>query len=174
SQVISRRAADVLWGRLTATLDPDDAIAVAEAPDSAFLDAGLTRSKMTAMRHAAMAIQNGSLVLDNPTDGSRQGLGGRTALDALKHLTAIKGIGPWTAEVYLLFAVGHLDVFPAGDVALQSMVQSHFERPERPKAVEVRRLVEPFQPLRGVLARVFYAAYGARQTATPTWRGAPV
>ena len=80
---------------------------------------------------------------------------------ALSELVALRGIGPWTAEVYLLFAAGHPDVFPAGDVALQTAVGHAFAHEIRPDAVALRKLAEDWAPWRGVAARLFWAYYAA-------------
>lgn len=155
SQVVTRQVADTLWARLMERVDPDDASQILAADDGIFLGAGLTRGKMTAMRGLAAAIQNGSLNLGAlPTLPAR---------DALSQLTSVKGIGPWTGQIYLLFSVGHLDVFPAGDVALQSMLRGFLNLEERPKAKEAAELAAQWAPLRGAAARALYAAYGAKR-----------
>jgi DNA-3-methyladenine glycosylase II len=80
-------------------------------------------------------------------------------------LTALKGIGPWTAEIYLLFCIGHPDIFPAGDLALQSAVQHGLELPHRPGEKELRTIAERWSPWRGVAARLLWAYYRARREA---------
>ncbi|MEM1040348.1 MAG: DNA-3-methyladenine glycosylase 2 family protein [Pseudomonadota bacterium] len=155
SQVVTRQVADLLWGRLSAHIDMDNSSAILRATDDAFLAAGLTRAKMRAMRGLAAAVDNRSLELP--------ALPAMDADEAVAHLTQVKGIGPWTAHIYLLFCVGHLDVFPAGDVALQSMLQAVLHLQERPKAREAAHLAKPWAPLRGVAARALYAAYGAKR-----------
>ncbi|MEO0546951.1 MAG: DNA-3-methyladenine glycosylase 2 family protein, partial [Pseudomonadota bacterium] len=153
SQVVTRHVADLLWSRLSARIDMDQSSAILSATEDVFLEAGLTRAKMRAMRGLATAIDNRSLDL--------AALPAMDADQGLAHLTKVKGIGPWTAHIYLLFCVGHLDVFPAGDVALQSMLQEVLHLEERPKAREAAHLAKPWKPLRGAAARALYAAYGA-------------
>jgi len=75
---------------------------------------------------------------------------------------AQKGIGPWTAEVYLMFCGGHVDVFPAGDVALQAAVAAAFGLAERPQAKALAGLAEIWSPWRSVAARLFWAYYAAK------------
>ena len=89
------------------------------------------------------------------------GLCGHPAEEAIALMTAIKGIGPWTAEVYLLFAAGHADVFPAGDVALQNAVGDAFGHAARPDAAALREVAAAWSPWRGVAARLFWAYYAA-------------
>ena len=84
-------------------------------------------------------------------------------------MTAIKGIGPWTAEVYLLFCAGHPDVFPAGDVALQSAAAHALGLERRPRPGDLSLLAEQWSPWRGVAARLLWAYYATemRRDATP-------
>ena len=84
-------------------------------------------------------------------------------------MTAIKGVGPWTAEVYLLFCAGHPDVFPAGDVALQNAAADILGLDMRPEPRALYKLAEAWSPWRGVAARLFWAYYAVvmRRDATP-------
>jgi DNA-3-methyladenine glycosylase II len=72
------------------------------------------------------------------------------------------GIGPWTAEVYLMFCGGHADVFPAGDVALQAAVGHAFAMESRPSSKQLAALAEIWRPWRSVAARLFWAYYAVR------------
>jgi DNA-3-methyladenine glycosylase II len=82
---------------------------------------------------------------------------------AIAELTAIKGIGVWTAEVFLLFCAGHPDVFPAGDLALRAAVGDALALPDRPSEKAVRDIAGAWHPWRGVAARLFWAFYAARR-----------
>lgn len=88
---------------------------------------------------------------------------------AIKTLTAIKGLGPWTAEVYLLFCAGHPDIFPAGDVALQSAAAHMLGLDARPQPRELAGLAQHWSPWRGVAARLLWAYYAQvmRRDTTP-------
>lgn len=79
--------------------------------------------------------------------------------EALKTLTALPGIGPWTAEIYAMFSLGHADVFPAGDLALQEAAKLLFDLPERPKPRAMRQMAEAWSPFRSVAARLLWAYY---------------
>jgi len=72
--------------------------------------------------------------------------------DAIAHLTRIKGIGRWSAEIYLLFAEGRADIWPAGDLAVQEGVKRLLDLPERPAEKATRQLAEPWAPQRGSMA----------------------
>ena len=80
--------------------------------------------------------------------------------EAMAQMTAIPGIGPWTAEVYLLFCAGHPDIFPARDVALQSAVGAAFGHDRRPGDKLLAAIAADWSPWRGVAARLFWAYYG--------------
>ena len=81
------------------------------------------------------------------------------AAQSVAAMTRIKGIGPWTAEVYLLLCAGHPDIFPSGDVALQSAAGHAFGHDERLGQKELGKMAEQWQPWRGVAARLLWAYY---------------
>src|SRR5688500_615016 len=110
SQQISSAASASIWARLSAAIDPFTADKFLATPDETLRAAGLSRPKIRTLTEVAGACADG-LDLD--------ALHGLAADEAMARLVALKGIGPWTAEIYLLFCVGHLDIFPAGDLALQ-------------------------------------------------------
>ena len=74
-------------------------------------------------------------------------------------LCAVHGIGPWTADIYLLFCLGHPDAWPAGDLALQEAARLAFGLPARPNVKQINMLAEPWRPWRGVAARLLWAYY---------------
>ena len=150
SQQVSTASASAIFGRLSTLIDPLTAEAVAGADDAVFREAGLSRPKVKALRAVAEAVQGG---LD------LHGLCAMEAEEAMAHLVAVPGIGPWTAEVYLLFAAGHPDIFPARDVALQSAVGHALGIDPRPGEKQLIRLAESWSPWRGVAARLFWAYY---------------
>lgn len=83
------------------------------------------------------------------------------AEEAVAHLTLHKGIGPWTAEIYLMFCARHADVFPAGDLALQKAVAHALALPARPPPAELRSLAAPWSPHRSVAALLFWRYFAA-------------
>lgn len=78
---------------------------------------------------------------------------------AMAKMVALKGIGPWTAEVYLLFAAGHPDIFPSGDLALQNAVHHGLRKRAPVDAKALAKLAQKWSPHRGVAARLFWAYY---------------
>jgi DNA-3-methyladenine glycosylase II len=150
AQQVSRASADAIFGRLIRLLDPLTPQAVLAADERIFREAGLSRPKQRGLIGVARAVGDG-------LDLHR--LCGLDASEALALLTAVPGIGPWTAECYLLFAAGHPDVFPARDVALQSAVGHAFAIDPRPKEKALIALAESWAPWRGVASRLFWAYY---------------
>ena len=76
-------------------------------------------------------------------------------------LTALHGIGPWTADIYLLFCLGHADAFPSGDLAVQESARLAFGLRKRPDAKALLRMAETWRPWRGVAAHLLWAYYHA-------------
>jgi DNA-3-methyladenine glycosylase II len=153
-QQLSVASARAIWGRFTEAfpeLTPDK---VHRAREPRFRKAGMSAPKIRTLRAVAAACRNG---LD------LEGLADMAAGDAHGRLCEIHGIGPWTADIYLLFCLGHPDVFPAGDLALRVAVADAFgmESPADPD--ELRAIAEKWSPWRSVAATLFWAWYGARK-----------
>jgi DNA-3-methyladenine glycosylase II len=151
SQQISTAAAAAIWGRLEAALDPLDHHTLLRARADRLKRAGLSAPKVRALKAIARAIEDGDLDL--------AAIAKAPADDAHSALIAVHGIGPWTADAYLLFCLGHADAWPAGDLALQEAVRHAFERDTRPSAKEMGPLAEPWRPWRGVAARLLWTYY---------------
>lgn len=150
SQQVSRASADAIFGRLTRLVDPLTPGGLLSAGEGMFREAGLSRPKQKTLLAIAQAVADG-LDLHH--------LCGLDAKDAIGRMTAISGIGPWTAECYLLFSAGHPDVFPARDVALQAAVGHAFGLESRPGEKALVALAESWAPWRGVASRLFWAYY---------------
>ncbi|MBZ9662346.1 DNA-3-methyladenine glycosylase [Mesorhizobium sp. ESP-6-4] len=150
SQQVSRASADAIFGRLVKLVDPLTPQAILAADEGVFREAGLSRPKQRGLLAVAEAVAGG-LDLDH--------LCTLDAGEAIAAMTAVPGIGPWTAECYLLFAAGHPDVFPARDVALQTAVGHALGIDPRPPEKMLIRLAESWRPWRGVASRLFWAYY---------------
>jgi len=152
-QQVSVASADAVWRRLSETLgDPTDPARVAAASDEALRAAGLSRQKSAYARSLSDEVLTGRLPLEAlPSDDE----------DAIAALTRVKGIGRWSAEVYLLFAEGRADVWPAGDLAVQLEVGRILGLPARPTEKETRALAEAWRPHRGAAAIFTWHHYGA-------------
>lgn len=152
AQQVSKASADAIFGRLTRLLDPLTPRAVLDADEDVFRAAGLSRPKQATLIAIAEAEVAGL---------GLAGLCGLPAAEAMGRLTSIRGVGPWTAEVYLLFAGGHPDIFPARDVALQASVHEALGLDARPGEKALQAIAESWAPWRGVAARLFWAHYAA-------------
>jgi DNA-3-methyladenine glycosylase II len=150
-QQVSTASAAAIWGRITARFGPLTADTILAASDEELRAPGLSAPKIRTLRAIAAAVAESGLPLDT--------LHGRPADEAHALLTAIKGVGPWTADVYLLFCLGHADAFPSGDLALQEAARLAFGLPERPDPRTLAALAERWRPWRGVAAKVLWAYY---------------
>jgi DNA-3-methyladenine glycosylase II len=159
AQQLSTASASAIWGRLVARFDPLDHHAVLSARTPALKRAGLSAPKIKTFRSVARAVRDGAIDLD--------ALGTMPADDAHAALVRIGGIGPWTADIYLLFCIGHADVFPAGDLALQEAARIAFRKRKRPTAKQLEKLAEGWRPYRGVAACVLWTYYRAIKRRDP-------
>src|SRR6185503_17329107 len=151
SQQLSTASAKAILGRLQAALDPLDPAAALRARAPKLARAGLSAPKIRTLKAIAKAVARGQLDLASLVD--------RPADEAHAALTAIHGIGPWTADIYLLFCLGHADAWPAGDLALQEAARLLFKLRTRPTAKEMQPLAKPWQPWRGAAAYMLWNYY---------------
>lgn len=153
SQQVSKASAEAIAARLEALGSLKSAGDFSLHADAVLLAAGLSRSKLKTLRGLGRAVVDGELDLDHMCS--------LPAADAIAVLTGLPGIGPWTAEVYLLFAAGHPDIFPGGDIALQNALRDIFSLGARPTAKEAAAFACIWSPHRGTAARLLWAWYGA-------------
>lgn len=152
SQMVSKAAADAVWNRLEALVGTGVEPHAVLAHSSERLRAcGLSGAKERTIRHIAELVVSDQIDLE--------AIARAEARHAIKELTAIKGVGPWTAEVYLLFCAGHPDVFPVGDVALQNAAAHAYGLAERPSGKAFATMAERWQPWRSMAARALWAYY---------------
>ncbi len=150
-QMISLSAAAAIWRRVDATFHPFNPAEMAIATEQAYRDCGLSGPKLNAMRALSIAVADGTLKLNT--------LHQLDDMTAAANLTQIKGIGDWTAQIYLLACLGRPDAWPAGDIALQTAAQHVFNLSERPKREQMIELASDWQPLRAIAARLLWAYY---------------
>ena len=151
SQQLSTASAGAIWGRLAAAFEPFEPAAIMRARTPKLARLGLSRPKIKSLKEIARAIDKGHLAIAK--------LGELAAEDAHAALTAVHGIGPWTADIYLLSCLGHADAWPAGDLALQEAARVAFGLKTRPSAKEMIPLAESWRPWRAVAARVLWTYY---------------
>ncbi len=155
-QQVSVASADAIWARCLAAFPEMTPEAIGRARIPRFRKAGLSAPKIRTLRAVAAACRDG-LDLD--------GLAHLPAEEAHAALCAITGIGPWTADIYLLFCLGHPDIFPAGDLALRLAVADAFGLAEPPAPAELTALAAAWSPWRSVAATLFWGYYSARKHA---------
>jgi len=153
SQQLSTASAGAIWGRLAAAFDPFEPKAILRARPARLARLGLSGAKIRALKAIARAIDRGEIEL--------AALAELPADTAHARLTALHGIGPWTADIYLLSCLGHADAWPAGDLALQEAAKLAFALPARPTAKEMQALAEAWRPWRSVAARILWTYYRA-------------
>lgn len=165
AQMVSRASADAIWRRLEEAAGDITPHHILGLSDEGCRAIGLSRAKTDTLRRAAEAVDRGDLDLD--------AICHMAATAAIHQLTAIKGIGRWTADVYLLFCGGHPDIFPSGDIALQNAVAHALGLAVRPSPQELDRIAERWSPWRGVSARLFWAYYARemRREVAPVLEG---
>lgn len=148
AQMISNQAAAAIWRRLASlpgALTPGGLLMVS---DEALRTAGLSRPKVLHARALATAFLDGRL------DAAR--LATLDDEDAIAAIASVRGLGRWTAEVYLVFALGRLDVFPAGDIALAASAAHLKGLASRPDPKALRTLAEAWRPGRALAARLLW------------------
>ena len=156
-QQVSVAAARSMWAKLEGAFGaPPDLAAILAATDEELRALGQSRQKAGYLRSLAGLVLSGELDLANlPEDDE----------EAIAHLTRIKGIGRWSAEIYLLFAEGRPDVWPAGDLAVQIEVGRLLGLANRPSEKQLRELAEAWRPHRGAAAVLAWHSYNALGTA---------
>lgn len=152
-QQVSVAAARSMWAKLEAAFGtPPELKALLGASDEAMRAAGMSRQKSGYIRSLAELVLSGELDLDNlPADDE----------EAIAHLTRIKGIGRWSAEIYLLFAEGRRDVFPAGDLAVVTELGRLLGLPDKPSEKQLREMAESWRPHRGAAAVLAWHSYNS-------------
>lgn len=152
AQQISVKAAQSIYAKTEAALgNMDDPAVVLAASDETMRACGLSRQKIDYARSLAHAVATGHLDFE--------ALKTMPDEEAIAVLSSVKGFGRWSGEIYLLFAEGREDVWPADDIALQEGVRRIMGLPERPKAKALRQLVEPWSPHRGAMAIFCWHVY---------------
>jgi DNA-3-methyladenine glycosylase II len=153
-QQVSVAAARSMWAKLEAAFgSPPDLAALLRASDEQLRAAGISRQKAGYIRSLAELVLNGELDLERlPGDDE----------EAIAMLTRIKGIGRWSAEIYLLFAEGREDVWPAGDLAVQIEIGRLLGLADKPSEKALRELAEAWRPHRGAAAVLAWHSYNSK------------
>ena len=150
-QQVSLASAAAIWARLQTAIQPFSPAQLLQFSEEDLRSLGLSRQKAVYCRSLAHEIETGSLILERLPE--------MDDADVMAALTKVKGIGRWTAEIYQMSCLGSLDVWPAGDVALQTAMHHLKDLPERPNAKMMDQLGAPFQPYRTVAAQILWRYY---------------
>jgi DNA-3-methyladenine glycosylase II len=152
-QQVSVAAARSMWTKLELAYgSPPDLEKLLTASDEELRLAGISRQKAGYIRSLAQLVTSGELDLEAlPSDDE----------EAIALLTKIKGIGRWSAEIYLLFAEGRPDIWPAGDLAVQVEIGRLFGLPDKPTEKHIRELAEGWRPYRGAAAILAWHSYNS-------------
>jgi DNA-3-methyladenine glycosylase II len=153
SQQVSVASAAAIYGRLAAACEPLDAACLLRLRKDRLVRVGLSQAKIKTLREIAKAVAASQIDLD--------ALAEVPADDAHAALVKLHGIGPWTADIYLLACLGHADAWPAGDLALQEAARLAFDLRNRPTTKEMGPLAEGWRPWRAVAARLLWTYYRA-------------
>ncbi len=152
-QQLSTASAAAIRARLFAAFDPFHHDTVRRARTDKLKRLGLSAPKIKSIREIGKAVAKGRIDLT--------AVGNMDADDAHAALIKLHGVGPWTADIYLLFCLGHADAFPAGDLAVQESARLAFGLRKRPDATALAKLAEAWRPWRGVAAHLLWAYYHA-------------
>jgi DNA-3-methyladenine glycosylase II len=152
-QQIATGAATAIFDRLRSLIgDRDPAAAIADASDADLRIVGLSGAKVASLRDLAARTLDGRLDL--------QGLDEMTDDQARAQLTAVRGIGPWTADMFLLLRLGRADIVPAGDLGIRHAVQAAYDLDHVPSEGEVRVIAEGWRPNRSLATAYLYSSLG--------------
>ncbi len=144
-QQLAGKAAATIWGRVLDTVgEPFTPDAVLATDPEALRAAGLSGAKTAALLDLAAHAADGTVRLDR--------IGRLDDADVVEHLTVVRGIGPWTAQMFLMFDLRRLDVWPTGDYGVRAGFAKAFELDAMPTEKELAVLGEPFAPYRSVVA----------------------
>jgi DNA-3-methyladenine glycosylase II len=155
-QQLSTRSARAIYARLIERYGgrpPTPAEVLGDDPDEMRIAAGLSHAKVRYLRSLAESVLDGSLELDKldslPDD------------EVIAQLTAVKGIGLWSAQLYLMFHLGRPDVVAVGDLGLRKAVMLRYELPDLPDAATMERIAEPWRPYRTLASRFLWTSLAA-------------
>lgn len=150
-QQLSAQSAAAIWSRVEAAVVPFEAGRLLQCSNHDLRGLGLSTGKIKTLRAVANSVLQEGLDFE--------ALNAATDVVIIERLTAIHGVGPWTADIYLLFALCRRDAFAPGDLALQLAVQHHFKLENRPTSAELAAIAERWRPSRAVAARLLWADY---------------
>lgn len=154
-QQLSAASAAAIWARVATAIKPFTAKAVLHERNEDLKALGLSSGKIRTLKSVAEAVAKRQVRFSL--------INGMPDSEIHEALTRLHGIGPWTADIYLLFALRRADAFPPGDLALQLAAQRIFKLEEKPTAAELLAIAERWRPWRGAAARLLWAQYALQR-----------
>lgn len=151
NQQLSVASAGAIWDRLIKHADISDPRSFLALTDADLRSVGLSRGKQATLRGVAEAIESGALQLEALNAAPEEQIHAT--------LTALKGVGPWTADIYIMFSLGRADAWSPGDLALQHAVRDALGLAARPSLAEMTGIAERWRPWRGIAARLLWSYY---------------
>lgn len=148
-QQLSTASAAAIWSRLEVAVSPLGAESLLSASDETLRVAGLSTAKIRTLRNIARAVAEGELGIEGLASHSDEAIH--------EQLRRVSGIGPWTADVFIMFCLGRRDAFAPGDLALQVAAEGALGLESRPTAADLLDLAERWRPWRAVAARLLWA-----------------
>lgn len=160
AQQISTKAAQSIYGRLLETLTELSPKAILKTPEEKLRGAGLSAAKLRSLRDLAEKVHSGDVPLASLHELDDE--------EVIASLIPVRGIGRWTAQMFLIFSLGRLDVLPVDDLGLRVGAQRHYELAEVPGKKKLEEIGEAWRPYRSVATWYFWRSFGAvPQSATP-------
>jgi DNA-3-methyladenine glycosylase II len=150
-QFLSLQAAAAIWQRVRQRIEPFDAETILNLSPEELLSLGLSRAKVKSFHETARRVLSSELDFELLEKHDEQ--------DVVRQLCALPGIGPWTADIYLLSVMGAADAWPAGDLALRIAAHDFLKLNNRPEIKDMPRLAEVWRPHRAVAARLLWSHY---------------
>ena len=150
-QFLSLQAAAAIWARVRKRIEPFNAEAISKLSSEELLGLGLSRAKTKTFQEAARCVLSGHLDFSAFERHDEE--------NVTKQLCDLPGVGPWTADIYLLSVMGSADAWPAGDLALRIAVQDFLKLNDRPEIKDMVNLAENWRPYRAVAARLLWSHY---------------
>lgn len=150
-QFLSLQAAAAIWAKVRKGVEPFDAETILNLSAEELLSLGLSRAKAKTFQEIARRFLNGELDFKALEKYDEQ--------NVAQQLCALPGVGPWTADIYLLSVMGASDAWPAGDLALRIAVQDFLKLNDRPEIKDMPRYAEAWRPHRAVAARLLWSHY---------------
>jgi DNA-3-methyladenine glycosylase II len=150
-QFLSLSAAAAIWARVRKAIEPFDAATILKFSTDELLSLGLSRAKTKSFREIAERVIDGRLNFSELDDLTEDAI--------FKKLCTLPGVGPWTADIYLLAVMGTADAWPAGDLALRIAIHDLLKLDNRPEIKEMPFHAEAWRPHRAVAARLLWSHY---------------